>query len=147
MCGLKCELMSELGALLMHTGDTKLAYISNNSIYTISSVLPRLAAQWWERALIMLVGVADHHLVSAAAVVESSGLWGCLLAGVLAARLAQLSDQDNMILIIRMYPLCRYVYYNELDNHKIYVDMSAALLKVSCTVHSEVIYFIFNRYY
>lgn len=24
LCGLKCELMSELGALLMHTGDAKL---------------------------------------------------------------------------------------------------------------------------
>lgn len=39
----------------------------------------------------MLVGGADHCSVSAASVVESCGLWGCLLAGMLAARLAQLS--------------------------------------------------------
>ena len=48
----------------------------------------------------MLVGVGDHRLVSAAAVVESSGLWGCLLAGVLAARLAQLSYHNNAIVMI-----------------------------------------------
>ena len=44
----------------------------------------------------MLVGVADRQLVSAATVVESCGLWGCLLAAVLAARLAQLSGHNNM---------------------------------------------------
>ena len=81
--------MSELGALLLHTGDVKLVkhltvYIKNCLLFNI-----RLAAQWWERALAVLVGVADHHLVSAATVMQSYGLWSCLLAGVLAARLAQ----------------------------------------------------------
>ena len=90
LCGLKCELMSELGALFLHTGDVKLV-IHLTSVCVRNCLLfdLRLAAQWWERALAVLVGVADRHLVSAATVVQSCGLWGCLLAGVLAARLAQ----------------------------------------------------------
>ena len=78
----------------------------------------------------MLVGVADRHPVSAAAVVESSGLWGCLLAAVLAARLAQLSGHDDIV-VAKMISTCRHVYYNELDNHRFYIHMSAAMLKVS----------------
>lgn len=82
--------MSEVGALLFHTGDIKLV-IHLISVCVRNCLLfdLRLAAQWWERALAELVGVADRHLVSAATVVQSSGLWGCLLAGVFAARLAQ----------------------------------------------------------
>lgn len=98
--------MSELGALLMHAGDVKLVYI----YVFIGNPVPllcnnRLAAQWWERALAVLVGVADRHLVSAATVVESCGLWGCLLAGVLTTRLAQLSYHGNVI-IKMTWPLC-----------------------------------------
>jgi len=37
------------------------------------------------------VGVDGHMALSAITVMESCGLWGCILAGILAARLAQLS--------------------------------------------------------
>ena len=39
--------------------------------------------------------MAEHHVMLAATVMESSGLWGCVLGGLLAARLAQLSGKDN----------------------------------------------------
>lgn len=87
--------MSELGALLMHTGDVKLVCIYVNPVPPLLAI--RLAAQWWEKALAMLVGVADYRLVSPATVVQSSGLWGCILAGVLAARLAQLSNDVDSV--------------------------------------------------
>ena len=33
----------------------------------------------------------------------------------------------------------RYVYYNELDNHRVYLQMSATLLKVNCEVFKLVL--------
>ena len=35
--------------------------------------------------------MASHRILSATTVMESCGLWGCILAGMLAAQLAQLS--------------------------------------------------------
>ena len=93
LSGLRCELMSELGALLMHSGDVKLVVIDVCYMYTslMSLFDNRLAGKWWDKALEELVGVADHMTLSAVTIMESSGLWGCILAGILATRLAQLS--------------------------------------------------------
>ena len=77
------------------------------------------------------MGVAGHMTLSVVTVMETCGLWGCILAGILAARLAQLSlTPCRPIVLSDTGCVCRYIYYNELDHHRLYIQMSADLFKV-----------------